>query len=258
MRKRDLSHSPASVPQRSRGPTEKCSYFVSHSWRDDGNKKVDMLRSFLSVQQLVARLVRTAAAPSINPLAAFSLGEPNPFCAVQVVCIVLVSAFSIPLFAAVGTVGAEAIEVRAEYLCTREGDCDASRQPRDSPLLRTFLVEWLRWVPPLVLVGLLLLARLWIKLSYMEVPLVKRFAPWRFSSLTLWLDKCCVKQDSKETIASGTASFGAFLGRCDKMIAFVSPHYFTRLWSVLNNLLAQDPTLPSSPRALGSHSQVCL
>ena len=79
--------------QLSRGPVDKCSYFVSHAWGDDGRKKVDMLRSYLSVQQLIARVV---------------------------VCAVLIAAFSIPLFAALGTVSVEVIELRATYASIKD------------------------------------------------------------------------------------------------------------------------------------------
>ena len=33
-------------------------------------------------------------------------------------------------------------------------------------------------------------------------------------------------------IAAGVSSFGAFLAKCDNMVAFASPTYFSRLWCV--------------------------
>ena len=39
-------------------------------------------------------------------------------------------------------------------------------------------------------------------------------------------------QDTNETKAAGTESFGRFLELCDGMIAIVSKEYFTRLWCV--------------------------
>ena len=33
-------------------------------------------------------------------------------------------------------------------------------------------------------------------------------------------------------IAAGVSSFGAFLARCENMVAFTSPNYFSRLWCV--------------------------
>ena len=39
----------------------RCTYFVSHSWRDDGRRKVQMLREFLYLQGLVAKLVTPVA-----------------------------------------------------------------------------------------------------------------------------------------------------------------------------------------------------
>jgi hypothetical protein len=44
--------------------------------------------------------------------------------------------------------------------------------------------------------------------------------------------QACIDQSSARTIASGTASFGRFLGCCDRMVAFVSTNYFSRLWCV--------------------------
>jgi hypothetical protein len=34
---------------------ERCSYFVSHSWRDDGRRKISMLREFLFMQNFLGR-----------------------------------------------------------------------------------------------------------------------------------------------------------------------------------------------------------
>jgi hypothetical protein len=45
-------------------------------------------------------------------------------------------------------------------------------------------------------------------------------------------DKCCIDQSSPEMIAAGVSSFGAFLARCENMVAFTSPNYFSRLWCV--------------------------
>jgi len=72
---------------------------------------------------------------------------------------------------------------------------------------------------------------IWIKLSTLGV-LPSRYSPWAFSPTTLWLDKCCVLQESPETIHAGVTSFHRFLSKCDGMIAFVSDTYFSRLWCV--------------------------
>ena len=60
-------------------------------------------------------------------------------------------------------------------------------------------------------------------------------------------------------IAAGVSSFGAFLAKCDHMVAFASPTYFSRLWCVYElatfcrmhkdhldgRLLLLSPTWPS-------------
>ena len=106
---------------------ETCSTFVSHAWQDNGVRKVDMMRSFLSVQKLVARLL---------------------------VCCVLLALFCIPLFSAVGVVSAETLRIRAEYKCVRENECvDVDLD------LERFLMEWL-WIVPSLVVSVLLLGLL--------------------------------------------------------------------------------------------------
>ena len=62
--------------------------------------------------------------------------------------------------------------------------------------------------------------------------IASRRAPWALYTTTLWLDKCCVLQDTPETISAGVAGFSRFLGNCNGMIAFVSASYFQRLWCV--------------------------
>ena len=46
------------------------------------------------------------------------------------------------------------------------------------------------------------------------------------------MDKLCINQATDETKAAGVAGFKRFLGRCDKMVAFIGPSYFQRLWCV--------------------------
>ena len=77
--------------------------------------------------------------------------------------------------------------------------------------------------------GMLALVLLWVMLSHADV-VPPKLRPWAFSPRTIWLDKCCIDQSSRETIAAGTSSFGDFLSKCDVMVAFASPIYFTRLW----------------------------
>jgi len=57
-------------------------------------------------------------------------------------------------------------------------------------------------------------------------------APWAFSQQTLWLDRCCIDQSSKDRQLAGIYSFDRFLSNCDGMIAFVSQSYFSRVWCV--------------------------
>ena len=44
------------------------------------------------------------------------------------------------------------------------------------------------------------------------------------------MPQLCINQESPKTIAAGTSSFKRFLSQCDKMVAFVGPTYFNRLW----------------------------
>ena len=68
-------------------------------------------------------------------------------------------------------------------------------------------------------------------------------APWAFSSTTLWLDKCCICQETPETIGAGVASFKRFLCKCDKLVVFASEEYFHRLWCAAR----PDPPLRRPP-----------
>ena len=52
--------------------------------------------------------------------------------------------------------------------------------------------------------------------------------PWSFSTTTIWIDKLCIDQTDDETKAAGVAGFKRFLGQCDKMVALISPNYFSR------------------------------
>ena len=49
----------------------RCDYFVSHSWSDDGARKVAMLREFLCLQTLLGRLLVVA------PMMAFAMAAPG-------------------------------------------------------------------------------------------------------------------------------------------------------------------------------------
>ena len=85
------------------------------------------------------------------------------------------------------------------------------------------------WGPSLLPLALLAFVLLWAALSCAGA--VKRtWRPWAISPRTIWLDKCCIDQSRPETIAAGTSSFGAFLTKCENMVAFASPTYFSRLW----------------------------
>jgi len=87
------------------------------------------------------------------------------------------------------------------------------------------------WIFSAVVLGALSLAFGWISLSNFGI-LSSRFAPWAMSPTSLWLDKCCILQESPTTIQAGTKSFKRFLSQCSCMIAFASPTYFSRLWCV--------------------------
>ena len=98
----------------------------------------------------------------------------------------------------------------------------------------TFFYIWLlpiprALVPSLLPFGGLLAALLWVVLSSAGcVPV--RYTPWRNSDETLWLENSCVEEAGVS--AAMKAGFTSYLNSCDRMIAIVSPGYFTRLWCV--------------------------
>ena len=71
----------------------------------------------------------------------------------------------------------------------------------------------------------------WAVLSVASI-VPSRLAPWATSSVLLWIDKCCINQETPETIKAGVDGFGRFLDSSDGMIAFVSRSYFSRIWCV--------------------------
>jgi len=173
-----------------------CDHFVSHSWKDEKifpKMKVKMMRGFLCLQQLLARLL---------------------------VSFTLIGLFFIPLGFAVEAIADEAAAVQR---IARGGDDKGEGG---------FTEGAFRWYYPFAATMACLLVFIgWILLS--DWGCVKsKWAPWALYGTTLWLDKCCVLQDNKETIAGGVLGFSRFLSKCDKMIAFVSPSYFSRLWCV--------------------------
>ena len=214
-----------------------CDHFVSHSWKDEKifpKMKVKMMRGFLCLQQLLARL-----------LVSFTLiGKPMPCnprskgCnprrqRLQPIYPCMVpphvsrlpphappGLFFIPLGFAVEAIADEAAAVQQ---IARGGDDKGEGG---------FTEGAFRWYYPFAAtMACLLVLVSWILLS--DWGCVKsKWAPWALYGTTLWLDKCCVLQDNKETIAGGVLGFSRFLSKCDKMIAFVSPSYFSRLWCV--------------------------
>jgi len=147
-----------------------CSFFVSHSWRDRGDRKVAMLREVLFLQDFSARAI---------------------------VVLVLLAAFVTPL---------------------------------GFPLA-AYIPGLYWWVLPAAPLGLLVLLLAWIGIGLLGL-LPSAITVWSLSTTTIWIDKLCINQESDETKAAGVAGFKRFLGQCDRMVAFISPSYFTRLWCV--------------------------
>ena len=145
-------------------------WFVSHSWRDDGARKVAKLRELCFLQVFMARLVVVGLLLTlILGVCGLAIEEVAP---------------AFPwwtLFASAGTVVA------------------------------TLLT--------------------WAVLSVASI-VPSRLAPWATSSVLLWIDKCCINQETPETIKAGVDGFGRFLDSSDGMIAFVSRSYFSRIWCV--------------------------
>ena len=88
------------------------------------------------------------------------------------------------------------------------------------------------WLPSAAVGAALLLAVAWVGASCVGGCVPAAATPWALSQRTVWLDKCCIDQSSAASIKAGVDSFGGFLDRCDSMIAFVSPAYFSRLWTL--------------------------
>ena len=112
------------------------------------------------------------------------------------------------------------------------------------------VTQW--WLPPLAPLSVLVLACLWVGLSYIGL-MPRKLTPWGSSSTTLWLgarphtapdtspkpthkqpsvstlaDKCCVDQDNVRGFLDG--GLRRFLLKSERMVAFLGPCYCTRLW----------------------------
>ena len=87
------------------------------------------------------------------------------------------------------------------------------------------------YAPSLAIAVLFVLLSIWVALAMTDL-LPATATPWALSSTVVWLDRCCLCQDTPDTISAGIDEFDTFLGRADGMIAFVSPDYFCRLWTV--------------------------
>ena len=149
---------------------QQCGYFVSHAWKDDGKRKVEMLREFLFTQAFVGRAVVTLLA---------------------------IALFFVPLGFAI----------------------------------ESQLAAWPWWLLPCVPLALLAALLVWLGASLLGL-VAPNLVPWALSVETIWIDKLCINQESNETKAAGVAGFSRFLGQCDRMVAFISRDYFTRLWCV--------------------------
>ena len=87
------------------------------------------------------------------------------------------------------------------------------------------------WSLPLVpLIGMAIVL-LWIVLSIFDV-LPREATPWALCCKTLWIDKCCIDQTDDITRQAGIRGFRHSLASSEKMMAFISPAYFKRLWCV--------------------------
>ena len=170
---------------------ERCSYFVSHAWKEpekNNAKKVSMMRLFLCVQPLVAHLL---------------------------VSFLLIAAFLLPLGLAVGA------EVNP-----RDADGHAALWSGPLPahlfslLALGMLFSLLLWiglaqysiVPSRLSPWALSSTTLWLDKCCIDQAVGKP------------------KIEKGKIIGAGTSSFKRYLGQCDGMIAFVSAAYFSRLW----------------------------
>jgi len=151
-------------------PAERADYFVSHAWRDNGGRKVSMLREFLCLQSLFGRTL---------------------------VVLPILALFLLPLGLGV----------------------------------TSFLPAFPSWLLAAFPVGLTVLIWLWVQVSQLGL-VPASCTPWGLTPAELWVDTCCICQDTPATIAAGLASFERFLHSCDRMVAFISPAYFDRLWCV--------------------------
>ena len=110
------------------------------------------------------------------------------------------------------------------------------------PLLAVFLVptgfgvsslvpSFAWWLPSMMPLGLLAMLMAWVMIASFDL-LPQWMTPWAHSATLLWLDTCCLDQSSPTSIAAGFAALKDFLRQSERMVAFVSPQYFRRLWTV--------------------------
>jgi hypothetical protein len=87
-------------------------------------------------------------------------------------------------------------------------------------------IPW--WALSVAAAGLGLLALLWGIACHAAG--ARTLVPWRWSALTLWLDKCCIDQNSDASKQAGIAHLGDSLERSQRMLVIFSASYLERLW----------------------------
>jgi len=97
--------------------------------------------------------------------------------------------------------------------------------------LHSFFNELPPWMLPAIPLAVLVGIAVWILLACVGL-VPSSHTPWALTPIEVWLDTCCLCQDTPETIAAGIAAFDDVMRSSDRMVAFVSRDYFERLWSV--------------------------
>ena len=132
--------------------------------------------------------------------------------------------------------GAKKVAMLREFLCLQ---ALIGRVCIIAPMLGAFLAPlglgirasvpwWPWWALSAVPVGVMLLILLWVLLSWLNrLPI--RMTPWALAPALLWIDCCCLSDESLELIVAGVTERQRFVARSEHLIAFISPSYFEEL-----------------------------
>ena len=125
--------------------------------------------------------------------------------------------------------GARKLRMLREFLCLQ---ALMGRILVITPTLAIFLLplgfgmsshvpEFPEWLPSSLPLTVLAFILTWIALSLLGA-WPDTMTPWAMTPTLLWVDTCCLCNDTPQTIAKGVEGFQRFLGASDRMVAIVS------------------------------------